>query len=222
MSLYNKLKDLIKLLIGSPRIGPTAGKTLLYIWLKDDLKDFKGNLGIDLGGGTMQNKKFFATNKYICVDINKSELDNGLIQNPDAIAECSRMQDFMNNNQLEKADFLLCVQTMGSNASFEHKETFDVVKQMYFFLKPKGGMIFNIGSSDTNLKKLTKQINEFLNGKFESINFKNYGAFHKTSKNQAHPIMILLLAYLMKFFIPLRSLFGLKKKKIIFICRNKL
>ena len=220
--MFDKFKKLIKFLIGSPRIAPTAGKTLLYIWLKKDLKNLKGSLGVDLGGGKMQNRKLFATNQYVCVDVNKSELDLGLAQNPDAIAECSRMQDFMKNNQLEKADFLLCVQTMGANSSFEHDETYEVVKQMYNFLKPKGNMIFNVGSTDTNLKQSRKQIFKFLDGKFKSLNVKDYGAFHKTSNDPKHPLLILFLAYLMKYFFPLRDFFGFKKKKIYFVCKYKL
>ena len=222
MFLFNKLKNLIKFLLGSPRIAPTTGKTLLYMWIREDLKNFKGDLGVDLGGGTMQNKKYFATKKYVCVDSTKSELDKGLAENPGAIAINMKLQDYMKNNLKEKTDFILCVQTMGSNYYFQHNETLEVIKQMYFFLKSGGSMIFNIGETEKDLIELKNQIIEFLNGKFKSLDVRDYGDFDITSKKPNHPVIILFLAYIMKIFFPLRNLFSLNKNKIYFVCKNKL
>ena len=49
------------------RVGFSAGKTLLWIWVKKDLTKMKGDIGIDLAGGRMLNKRFFSTKKiYMC------------------------------------------------------------------------------------------------------------------------------------------------------------
>lgn len=216
------MKKLIKYLINSPRIGSSAGKTLLFLWIKNDLKDIKGALGVDLAGGSMRNKKFFSIDKYVCVDIDQSKLDKGKNENPDAISINSKIQDFMNNYNSNKPDVLLCVQTMGTNRFFEHEETLKVIKQMYYFLKPGGSMIFNVGSVNINLDLLENQIKEFLNQKFKSINIRAYGAFHITLKNRTHRFNRLILAYLMNFFLPLRTFFGFKKRKIYFVCKNKI
>ena len=61
----------------SHRIGLSAGKTLLWIWVKSDLPKIRGEIGIDLAGGSMVNKRFFRTKKYICVDIDRNELELG-------------------------------------------------------------------------------------------------------------------------------------------------
>ena len=222
MSLFSKIKNLIKFLLGEPRIAPTSGKTLLYIWIKEDLKNFKGDLGVDFGGGTMQNKKYFATKKYVCVDSTKSELDKGLIENPDAIAVNMKMQDYMKKNLKEKADFLLCVQTMGSNHYFQHNETFETIKQMYLFLKPARNRVFNIGITDKSLNELKDQIVEFFNKKFQSLDVRDYGDFDIAPKKPSWPVIILFYAYLMKIFFPFRNLFNFKKNKIYFVCKNKL
>ena len=66
------------------RIGFSAGKTLLWIWVKKDLTKMKGDIGIDLAGGPMATKRFFSTSKYICVDADKKELEKGLLEHPDA------------------------------------------------------------------------------------------------------------------------------------------
>jgi SAM-dependent methyltransferase len=216
------VKKIIKYLIGSPRIGSSAGKTLLFIWIKNDLKNIKGELGIDLAGGSMLNKRFFSTDKYVCVDIDQSKLDKGKNENSDAISINSKIQDFMNNKDQNKADVLLCVQTMGTNRFFEHEETLKVIKQMYYFLKPGGSMIFNVGSVNINLNHLENQIKEILNQKFKSVNIRTYGAFHITHKNLTHRFNRLILAYLMNFFLPLRTFFGFKKRKIYFACKNKI
>lgn len=216
------MKKIIKYLIGSPRIGSSAGKTLLFIWIKNDLKNIKGELGIDLAGGSMLNKRFFSTDEYVCVDIDQSKLDKGKNENSDAISINSKIQDFMNNKDQNKPDVLLCVQTMGTNRFFEHEETLKVIKQMYYFLKPGGSMIFNVGSVNINLNHLENQIKEILNQKFKSVNIRTYGAFHITHKNLTHRFNRLILAYLMNFFLPLRTFFGFRKRKIYFACKNKI
>ena len=60
--MLNTINKILKLFIGQTRVGVTASKTLLFLWLKNDLKSIDGELGIDLAGGSMMNKKFFITN----------------------------------------------------------------------------------------------------------------------------------------------------------------
>ena len=79
------------------RVSPKPGKTLLWIWVKKDLKSMKGRIGVDLAGGSMLNKPFFATKNYISVDINKIKLDEGLARYPDAKAFNTTIQDYLNN-----------------------------------------------------------------------------------------------------------------------------
>ena len=216
------MKKIIKNFIGPIRIGASAGKTLLFMWLKNDLKKIQSEIGLDLAGGSMQNKKFFKSNKYICVDIDQSKLDTGKINNPDAIIINSKIQNFMKNDYKNQVDLLVCVQTMGTNSLFEHDETLQTIKQMYYFLKHEGSMVFNVGSYNTNLNLLENQISEFLNEKFEIIKIKSYGAFHITLENEEHWFKRLFLAYLMNIFIPLRNLFGFRKNKLYFFCKNKI
>lgn len=174
------MKKFIKNLLGSPRIGSSAGKTLLFLWLKNDLKNLQGDIGVDLAGGQMLNKRFFFTKKYICVDIDQFELDEGKKINSDAIVFNSKIQEYMSNNSQEKASVLVCVQTMGTNKYFEHDETIKTIHQMYNFLKPGGSMIFNVGSARKNLDQIEKEIKISFNHKFKFVKIKRYGAFHKT------------------------------------------
>ena len=148
------MKLIIKNFLNSIRIGGSPGKTLLFMWIKNDLKNIQSQISVDLAGGSMENKRFFSTDKYICVDINQSKLDKGKKVNPDAIIINSKIQDFMKNDYQKKIDLLVCVQTMGTNMFFEHDETFQTIKQMYYFLEQGGSMIFNVGSFNTNLDQL--------------------------------------------------------------------
>ena len=216
------MKKIIKNFIGPIRIGASAGKTLLFMWLKNDLKKIQSEIGLDLAGGSMQNKKFFKSKKYICVDIDQSKLDAGKIKNPDAIIINSTIENFMKSDIKNQVDLLVCVQTMGTNSLFEHNKTLQTIKQMYYFPKQEGSMIFNIGSYNTNLNLLENQINEFLNGKFQNISVKSYGAFHITLENDKNWFKRLFLAYLMNIFVPLRNLFGFRKNKLYFFCHNKI
>ena len=52
------------------RVSSKPGKTLLWLWIKRDLSAMKGELGVDLAGVSMLNRRFFRTEKYISVDTN--------------------------------------------------------------------------------------------------------------------------------------------------------
>ena len=139
------IKTILKKFYRSHRLGSSVGKTLLWIWLRRDLPKIKGDFGVDLAGGSMNNKRFFATKKYLSVDIDKKKLDLGKSQNFDALIEICDIETFLQTNN-ERPDVMLCVQTMGSNEYFEHDKTEKVIKLMYDHLKPNGSMLFNIGS----------------------------------------------------------------------------
>jgi len=213
--------NLVKSFYRSHRGGGSAGKILLWIWVKKDLPKIKGKLGVDLAGGTMGNKHFFSTEKYVCVDIDQKDLEIGKSNNPDAIIINSRMQEYLKDDSQEKPNVLVCFQTMGTNAFFEHNESIDVIKSMYSFLKPGGSMIFNIvwikGIND-----MEKELSSFFENKFETVNYKFYGAMHKTWQKPVPGFVRFILAYLMHIFPPLRTFFGLKKERLYYCCRNKL
>jgi hypothetical protein len=67
------------------------------LWLKKYLSKIYGEIGIDLADGSMLNKKFFKTKKYICVDLNQEKLDKGLLFIKDAITVNSKIEDYLKN-----------------------------------------------------------------------------------------------------------------------------
>ena len=75
------MKKNFKSFYRSHRIGLSAGKTLLWIWVKNDLPKINGEVGIDLAGGRMFNKRFLLLHYFnenlpylristICLQIN--------------------------------------------------------------------------------------------------------------------------------------------------------
>ncbi len=217
--MWNSIKSFYR----SHRVGSTSGKTLLWIWVKRDLSKFKGDTGVDLAGGGMLNKRFFKTNKYICVDINKGKLEKGKNSNLDAIAVNSKIQDFLKENQQTNLDVLLCVQTMGTSRFFEHDEVLKVVTSMHNSLRKGGSMIFNVGKSgNQNLITMENELSLMLRGKFKRIDSKFYGFLFQPFQISIPRPVLLILAYLMNIFPLLRTLFGLKKEKLYFCCQSKL
>ena len=215
--------NLIKSFYRSHRIGSTPARTLLWIWIKKDLSKIKGETGVDLAGGTMLNKRFFKTNKYVCVDIDKKKLDLGKNNNPEVIAINSKIQDYLNEYQQKKLDVLLCVQTMGANKFFEHDEILKVVTLMHGSLKIGGSMIFNIGKEVGNLDLdvMENKLSIFLEGKFKHVDNKFYGLLHEANQRLLPRSILFSLAYLMNTLPPLRTLFGLKKDKLYYCCKDK-
>lgn len=215
------IKKNLKLMMGPVRIGVTTSKTLMYLWLKKDLRSIEGKLGIDLAGGSMMNKKFFMTKKYICVDLDKKKLKKGSNKFSDAIAINDKIENYMREYNQEKPDLLVCVQTMGINDKFNHDHTLIVIKMIYDLLKPGGSMIFNVGSYMVNLSPIEVELNKFFNKKFKSINIHPYGFMNKTIQ-KPNPYLEFFLAFLMNIFPPLRTCFGLKKKYIYCCFQKKL
>ena len=214
------IKKIFKLIIGPIRIGVTTSKTLMYLWLKKDLRSIKGKLGIDLAGGSMVNKKFFKTKKYICVDLDEKKLKRGSDNFPDAIAINDKIENYMTKYNQEKPDLLVCIQAMGINEKFDHNQTFIVIKMIYDFLKPGGNMVFNVGPV-VNLNLIEMELNKFFNKKFKSVKIHSYGFMNKTVQNP-NPYLEFFLAYLMNVFPPLRNCFGLKKTNIYCCFKEKL
>ena len=215
------MKKIFKSFYRSHRIGLSAGKTLLWIWVKNDLPKINGEVGIDLAGGRMFNKRFFRTKKYICVDIDQNELKLGKKDNPDAVTVNARIQEFLKKKHPKKPNVLVCFQTMGTNVFFEHNESIEVIKSMYQCLNTGGSMIFNILWTK-DIDKIEKKISTFFDKKFETVNFKLYGAFHNTWKKPLPGLARFILAYLMYSLPFLRTMFGLKKERLYYFCNNKL
>ena len=171
------LNIITKMLSSRFRISLEPSKTLLWLWLKNSLSQITGEVGVDLAGGSMINKIFFKTEKYICVDINKIKLDEGKNKNPDAEIVNVAIMDYLNTLDFHP-DLIVCVQTMGVNALFDHKETLEVIHQMYKKLKVGGSMVFNIGSIGVDIKNLDKELSIFFKDKFERVDSRFYGAFN--------------------------------------------
>ena len=172
------------------RISSTPGKTLLWLLLKKDLTSVEGDLGVDLAGGNMLNKCFFKTKKYVSVDINQIKLSEGLVKYPDAITVNETIQNYL-SKITNKPNLLVCVQTFGTNMFFEHKEVFEVIKNMSKSLSFDGSMIFNVGGSsmdgqnfgDVDLEELKNKLLPLLKAQFQNVNFRFYGAMHYRFKH---------------------------------------
>jgi hypothetical protein len=219
--MLNIINKILKLMMGQIRIGVTASKTLLFLWLKKDLRLIEGKLGIDLAGGSMMNKKFFMTKRYICVDLDKQKLKRGSNNFPDALPVNEKIEDFIKTYNQEKPDLLICIQTMGINNKFDHSHTLIVIKMIYDLLKPGGSMIFNVGSFEVNLSLIEKELNDFFKRKFKSIKISSYGFMDKTNE-KPNSYFHFFLANLMNIFPPLRTCFGFNKTNIYCCFKKKL
>ena len=219
--MLNIVNKTLKLLIGQIRIGVTASKTLLFLWLKYDLKSIDGELGIDLAGGSMMNKKFFMTKKYIFVDLDKQKLDRGVRNFPDALPVNDKIENFIKSYNREKPNLLVCTQTMGINSKFNHDHTLILIKMIYDLLKPGGSMVFNVGNVGVNLSSIEKELGKLFSRKFKYIKINSYGFMNKTIK-KPNPYFQFFLANLMNIIPPLRTCFGFNKTNIYCCFKKKL
>ena len=215
------INKILKSMMGPIRIGVTASKTLVFLWLKKDLRSMEGKLGIDLAGGSMMNKKFFMTKKYICVDLDEKKLTRGSNNFPEALAINDKIENYMKTYNQEKPDLLVCIQTMGINDRFDHNHTLIVIKLIYDLLKPGGSMVFNVGSYKVNLSPIENELNNFFKKKFQSTKIRSYGFINKTIE-RPNAYLHFFLANIMHIIPPLRTCFGLNKTNIYCCFKKKL
>lgn len=172
----------------------------------------------------MVDTRFFACDHYVAVDIDSQKLSRGKTNFPAAEVFLGRIQDFLtaagNTKQRRDIRSLVCVQTMGTNAHFEHQETVDVVRQMQRAVEPGGGMVFNIGAAGVDLSLIRDSLMKELSRSFEKVKVREYGAFHG-EKHQTSRVMSFCIALVMHVFPPLRTLFGREIKKLYFCCYGK-
>ena len=105
-------------------------------------------------------------------------------------------------------------------------------------------MIFNVGSVGVDLNDIERRLSNLLKGKFKSVKSSFYGAFHsggqprwdiendgivrrsndteRPKSSRLRAMISLSVAYLMYMLPPLRTGFGLKKRKLYFCCKGKL
>lgn len=195
------------------RISKLPSKTLLWIWAERDMRRLSTDkeIGLDAACGRMNNRHLFLTKKYVGLDRSEELIKEGLEKYPDAIPILSNLEDIDNL----KADICLCVQTIGFNVHFDTEHTIEVVDKLVSAVKPKGQLVFNIGSRQTEARIVEPQIDQILSGKFRKVKKLPYGAFSfKTNK-----YISLFLAYLMNFLPLFRTVGG--HKLLYYVCTDR-
>jgi hypothetical protein len=142
----------------------------MHVWLRRDAERLKGSLGIDLGCGKMWNRPLFKTERYIGVDVNQQALAVGLATYPDAIAQCSPLEDYRSS---EPADLIICSLVL-ENKRMPHERTLPVIRHALSLLAPGGAFLFNIGKQNLPYEH---EIDDLLSGRFKTVRKSVYGRF---------------------------------------------
>lgn len=178
------------------------------MWLAHDMKDLRGTRGLEAGCGLMLNRRYFRTESYVGVD-----------SDPDRIASAtSRLAEDASRitgvvSQIEdldekwRSDVVLCVQTIGTNARFDHARAHATVEKLIALTKPRGTLILNVGKKSPH-----HEIELALQKAFDKVIVRRYGRM-----SRAVPIPLsIVLAYVMRFVPALRE-----DSKIYFLCKQK-
>lgn len=190
------------------RFSTKPSKQLLWFWMMKDMRLSEGkNIGIDAACGSLRNKPWFRTTRYIGIDADQKRLDKGIAHFPESRVICSRIEDV----EGIKGDFLVCVQAF-HNKLFDSTKTFQVVQHLQNMLNPEGILIFNIGKKNIPYED---EIDNLLSTKFKTIQKKRYGRFSSDMK-MISPFM----AMLMYVFPWLRQ--GRSHSKVYYVCKGKI
>lgn len=178
------------------RLTGRPEKQLLWFWVYRDMKKSEGHqTGLDLACGPMQSKPDFRTKAYIGVDCVASEVEAGLKLYPDVKGIVSTIEEMP--DELD-GDFVVCLQTIGTNRYFKKENTLIVMDRLLKAVKPGGCLMVNVGPD--SLDPYGPDIASRLNRSFEKVKCRRYGAFHEERSITAS----LLLAIMMYFIPPFR------------------
>ena len=192
------------------RLSLLPSKQLLWLWLWREMRASRGKeFGIDAGCGLMQNRALFDTAYYVGIDVDQERLDADRVRYPGVRTICS---------EIEKApelldrlgDVVLCVQVM-HNRHFVTGRTIPTIAALCRMLRPGGLLIFNIGARNMPFED---KIDSLLEGKFERIDKRPYGAF-SAKESYFSPVLAGLM-----FLSPSLRLWG-GAGKILYICHGR-
>lgn len=183
------------------RRSRNPGKQFLWFNIKKDSFLSKGkDLGLDVGCSLMLNKKYFFTKKYVGMDINLLELEEGKKNFPDATTIHSNLHDAQFDNM---ADFVQCVQVF-VNIKFDKEKSISAVRKLISFIKEEGVLLVNTGPESIEYEEEIRQLLEKSFNKVEHIKYGNFGI------DDCHPYLSLLLGGLMYYIPILRTFRGHK------------
>jgi hypothetical protein len=194
------------------RLTSRPSKQLLWIWLRQDMaKSSQFDRGLDIACAEMENRRFFQTRSYTGVDIDAERLAIGAKANPGVTAIHSPMESMPSTLQ---GDFVLCVQTIGTNKLFSNERTLPSVENIVAATASGGTLLFNIGPGSLGH---SREVEKFLARNFGYVRKRVYGAFNDRRKR---PAVSVAIARLMQFLPPLRA--TKKRPFIYYVCSQRL
>lgn len=189
------------------RYSGKPAKQLLWYFLMRDMRLSTGReIGVDAGCGHMENKRWFGTERYIGIDVDRERLAAAQANHPDAEIMCAKLEDVDGVT----GDIVLCVQVM-NNRYFKISNTFLATERLVQMVRPGGVLIFNISKRAFSFEE---DILALLKRSFESIKIEKYGALSAPST-----VFSPLIAGLMYFLPVLRK--GRGYQKIYYVCQGR-
>ncbi|HJP21510.1 MAG TPA: methyltransferase domain-containing protein [Alphaproteobacteria bacterium] len=189
------------------RLSKKPAKQLLYLFLWRDLRLTRGlALGVDAGCGDMQNKPWFASQRYLGIDLDAERLAAAQARHPDSEILCLALQDVANI----EGDFVLCIQVM-NNRFFAVDDTMAACRALVAMVRPGGELVFN----------LSKRALAF-EAEIDALLADNFSDVHKAKSGTLSALETMLsplLAGVMYFFPLLRR--GVGYEKIYYRCQGR-
>mgnify|MGYP005848474673 CR=1 FL=1 len=168
--IFNQKADIRKRL----NISTNRPSKLLMWYLCDIILGRYNRIGtvLDLACGRMNWRPAFQCSKYIGVDLDVERIRIGKERFPDSEGIVAEIPDDIKNI---KADFVVCLETIGINNKFE-KDTLITVEALIQNTAANGSLLFNIGYDAACMHS---EILECLIKKFTSVEYYEYGRWSK-------------------------------------------
>jgi SAM-dependent methyltransferase len=148
-------------------------KQLMWIWFALDMRGSKGfRNGLDLPCGSMGCRRFFRTQTYTGVDLNRDHVAAGLSTYPEATGITGPIEELPEGLQ---GDWVVCLQTIGHNNAFQSANTMQAVRSVVDAVVPGGVLILN--ACGDPLTEYGDEMDALLEQSFKTVKRRTYGAF---------------------------------------------
>lgn len=115
----------------------------------------KFNTVIDAACGTAANRYTFGKSRYTGFDVSRTSVTDAADRYPDDRFVTMSIEKFA--RQEEKAELVICVQTINTNQGFT-EEVISSISQLIELVEPDGTLIFNVGSRTRPIAGLETEI----------------------------------------------------------------
>jgi SAM-dependent methyltransferase len=147
---------------------------VMHNWLEADMARCSGEVGLDVGAGSLANRPLFKTRRYVAVEPNAESAATGRQRFPEAEIYVCGIEDFEPDAPIDVA--MAC--TVIGNKHFRPESVMPTIRRVTQWLRPGGVFLFDVRPRVISYEP---EVDEFVRAAFDRVDKRIYGRFDYTT-----------------------------------------